>query len=113
MILQDALLRLKTLINYYPNLKNLIVRYLVLQNITLKVIINLKKNIKLISKSNSGLNVYSFEYINKKFVYEIKSYLLQDSLFTMQTEFSPFVNKILSKVRDVGKIGRATCRKRI
>ena len=27
----------------------------------------LKNNIKLIGKSNSGLNIYSFEYINKKF----------------------------------------------
>ena len=44
------------------------------------------------------------KYINKKFVYEIKSSLLQDSLFTMPTEFSPFVNKILSKVRAVGRL---------
>ena len=26
-----------------------------------------KKNIKLIGKSNSGLNIYAFEYINKTF----------------------------------------------
>jgi len=42
--------------------------------------------------------------VNKKFVYEIKSSLLQDSLFTMPTEFSPFVNKILSKVRAIGRL---------
>jgi hypothetical protein len=27
----------------------------------------MKKNIKLIGKSNSGLNIYAFEYINKTF----------------------------------------------
>ncbi len=42
--------------------------------------------------------------VNKKFVYEIKSSLLQDSLFTMPSEFSPFVSKILSKVRAVGRL---------
>jgi len=44
------------------------------------------------------------KYINKKFVYEIKSSLLQDALFTMPNELSPFMNKVWSKIRAVGRL---------
>ena len=44
------------------------------------------------------------KYINKRFVYEIKSSLLQDALFTMPSELSPFMNKVWSTVRAVGRL---------
>ena len=42
----------------------------------------LKKNIKLISKSNSGLNVYSFEYINKNFGEGVYQGVMSDEIPT-------------------------------
>lgn len=42
--------------------------------------------------------------VNKKFVYEIKSSLLQDALLTMPNELGPFMNKVWSKIRYVGRL---------
>ena len=41
---------------------------------------------------------------NKKFVYEIKSALLQDSLYTLPTEYGPFLTKVFSSFRYLSRL---------
>ena len=42
--------------------------------------------------------------VNKQFVYEIKSSLLQDSLYTLPKEYGPFMTKALSSIRYLSRL---------